>query len=223
MMRSVWERRVVRESGIHKYHHRKLPRTPSGNPSQNTFKPSLIACLSFLHTNPNLQMTLPPSHKQNRMMLLSPSKSRNLVSIAREMGTERSFASARGETGSVRESGVTRTGTALSVVCLSLGELHLRGRDVFPLGVCVVTKVVVALIDVLLLVIDTRVGDVIVSLPGVLLLVDSTGMGDVTEALMDVTGGLVVTVEVMVALIEALSLRGLSDHVFPFVVAVLLR
>ena len=161
---------------------------------------------------PSLQMTLPPNPKQNRKLLLSPSKP-SIVSIAREMGTKRSTASAGGETGSVRESGVTRTGTALSVVCLSLGELHLRGRDVFPLAVCVVTEVVVALIDVLLLVIDTRVGDVIVSLTDVLLLALSTSSGDVTVAF---TGGLWVV-------IETLSLRELSDHVFPFVVAVLLR
>ena len=177
---------------------------------------------------------LPPSHKQNRKMLLSPSNPNN-VSIARETGTKRSIASAEGEIGSVRESGVTRTGTALLVVCLSLGELHLRGRDVFPVVVCVVTKVVMALIDVLLLVINTRVGDVIVSLAGALLLVDSASLGDVMVALTDVTEGLTVAVEVVLDtlllvfstssgdVIEALSLRGLSDHVLPLVVAVLLK
>ena len=75
------------------------------------------------------------------------------------------------------------------------------------------TEVVVVLIDVLLLVVDTRVGDVIVSSTGVLLLALSTSSGDVTMAL---TGGLWVVT-------ETLSLTGLSDHVFPFVVAVLLR
>ena len=132
----------------------------------------------------------------------------------------------------MRESGVTRIGTALPVVCLSLGELHLRGRDVFPVTVSVVTEVVVALIDMLLLVINTRVGDVIVSLADVLLPVDSTSTGGVTVAL---TGGLTVVVEVALdtfllvlstslgGVIEALSLRGLSDHVLSIVVAVILK
>ena len=138
-------------------------------------------------------------------MLLSPSKPRNTVSIARETGTKRSTTSVGEEIGSMRESGVTKTGTALPVVCLSLGELHLRVRGVFPLAVCVVIEVVVALIDMLLLVIDTRVGDMIVSLPGMLdmlLLVFNTSLGGA---------------------IEALSLRGLTNHVFPLVVVVLLR
>ena len=101
--------------------------------------------------------------------------------------------------------------------------------------VCIVNRVVEALIDVLLLILNKRVGDVIMNLPGVLLLVDSVRVGDVTVALIDMTVVLTVAIEVMPnallfvlstspgEAIVVLSLKGFTGQAFPLVVVVLLR